>query len=109
VKVLPALGVALEVVLVMTKSADGVTVRVAATWLGLAPTEVVKEPAGIVLTTCGEVTEVTTTETEQLELGAISVPTGSDIWLPPGLAVGVEFRQVVAASVVVALSKSVGR
>jgi hypothetical protein len=33
-----------------------------------------KDPAGIVLTTCGEATDVTTTETLQLELGAIAVP-----------------------------------
>ncbi len=107
-KVPPAFGVRLLAVLVITKSAEGLTVRVAVTSVGLAPTEVVKEPAGIVLAACGEVMEVTTAETEQLEFGAISVPTGSDNWPLPGVAVGVELRQVVAASVVVALTKPVG-
>jgi hypothetical protein len=78
VKVLPAFGVLLLAVLKMARSADGLTVSVAVIRLGLAPTDVVREPAGIVLAGCGEVTEVTTADTEQLVLGAMSVPTGND-------------------------------
>jgi hypothetical protein len=101
--VLPAFGVLLLVVLKMARSADGLTVNVAVIRVGLAPTEVVNEPAGIVLAACGEVTEVTTAETEQLELGAINVPTGNDNWFTPGVAVTAPAIQVVAARVVVAL------
>lgn len=107
-KVLPAFGVLLLVVLTMARSADGLTVRVAVIRVGLAPTEVVNEPAGIVLAACGEVTDVTTAETEQLVLGAMSVPTGNDNWFAPGVAVTLPARQVVAASVVVALIMPVG-
>jgi hypothetical protein len=106
--VLPAFGVLLEVVLVMAKSALGLTVRVAVIKVGLAPTEVVKEPAGIVLAAWGEVTDVTTAETEQLEFGATSVPIGNDNWLAPAVAVTAPPIQVVAASVVVAFTIPVG-
>lgn len=104
----PAFGVALAVVLVITKSDDGLTVKVALTKLGLAPTEVVKEPAGISLTNCGEVIEVTTTETEQLALGAICVPEATDIWLPPAAAVGTGPVQLVVGAGVVPLNSPAG-
>jgi hypothetical protein len=45
------LGLKLLAVLVIAKSAVGVTVSVAVTGTVLAPTEVDKDPAGIVLTT----------------------------------------------------------
>lgn len=61
-------------VLVIAKSAEGLTVRVAVTNVGLEPTEVDNEPAGIVLITWGDCMEVTTADTEQLELGATTVP-----------------------------------
>lgn len=104
----PALGVRLAVVLVIAKSAAGFTTSVAVTKLGLAPTEVVKEPAGMVLATCGVEVEVTTADTEQLALGAISVPVASDNCVPPGAATGAGPLQVLATSGVAALNKPVG-
>ena len=104
----PALGVRLAVVLVIAKSAAGFTMSVAVIKLALAPTEVVKEPAGMVLASCGVLVEVTTADTEQLALGAISVPAASDSCVPPGAAVGAGPVQVVAASGVAALNKPAG-
>jgi hypothetical protein len=91
---LPALAV-----LVMTKSATGLTVKVAVTKVELAPTDVDNEPAGIVLMTCGELAEVTTTDKEQLALGAITVPTAKVTVPNPAIAEGAGPTQVVATPV----------
>ena len=64
-----AAGVAL---LVRARSATGLTVNVAVTGAEFEPTDVVSEPAGIVLTLVAS--PVTTTETEQEAPGAITVP-----------------------------------
>lgn len=61
-------------VLITAKSAEGVTVSVAVAETELEPTEVVSDPTGIALMTCGDAIEVTTTDTEQLVLGEITVP-----------------------------------
>jgi hypothetical protein len=83
-----------------------VTVSVAVTAFELTPTLVDKDPAGIVLTTCGEVTDVTTTETLQLELGAIPVPTPTVS--APALAVTTGVRQVLDVIAPGAVVKPVG-
>jgi hypothetical protein len=95
-------------VLVMTRSALGFTVRVAVIKLGLAPTEVDNEPAGTVLAACGDVTEVTTAEIEQVPLGAMTVPAATDIWLAPAVATGAGPEHVVAGLGVVAFSRPAG-
>jgi hypothetical protein len=78
-------------VLVMAKSAVGLTVSVAITVLEFAPTEVDKEPEGIVLVTCGETPE-------QFAPGGINVPAGNVKLLPPDAATGVDDKQVVATN-----------
>lgn len=107
-KVLLAFGVELLVVLVIAKSADGLIVKVAVTKLGLAPTEVLSEPAGMVLAASGETIEVTTTEIEQLALGATTVLIGADRSVPPPVAMGAGPEQVLATAGTAALNKPAG-
>jgi hypothetical protein len=106
--VLPALGVLVLAVLVMAKSATGETVSVAVTKLGFEPTEVDNDPAGIVLITCGDSIDVTTTETEQLALGGITVPDATVNEPAPAVAEGAGPEQVETKLVEVALTKPAG-
>lgn len=101
---LPGVAAPTLAVLVMPKSAVAATVSVALTELGLAPTEVDKEPAGIVLMTWGETMDVTTTETEQLAPGGIRVPVGSVKLSPPAVATGTAGVQEVATNEGLALT-----
>ena len=100
------MALALLAVLVIPKSATGLTLRVAVTRLELAPTLVDNDPAGIVLTTSGEVTDVTTTETLQLELGAIAVP--APTVKAPALAATKGVKQVLDVIGPGALTKPTG-
>jgi hypothetical protein len=95
-------------VLVMARSATGLIVKVAVTKAELAPTDVDNDPAGIVLITCGELTEVTTTDTEQLELGAITVPVAIVTVPNPTVAEGAGPEHVVASPVGDAFTKPGG-
>jgi hypothetical protein len=104
--VLPGVAPAVLATLVMARSAIGLTVSVAVTGFVLAPTLVAKDPAGIVLTTCGEATEVTTTETLQLELGAMPVPTPTVN--APALAATTGVKQVLDVIGPGALTKPTG-
>jgi hypothetical protein len=106
--VLPALGVLVLAVLVMAKSATGETVSVAVTKLGFEPTDVDKDPAGIVLITWGDSIEVTTTETEQLAPGGITVPDATVNEPAPAVAEGAGPEQVETRLVVLAFTKPVG-
>lgn len=83
-------------VLVMARSAIGLTVRVAVTADAFAPTEVVNEPTGIPFTSCGEEIEVITTDTEQLAPGGIKVFCGTNKLAAEAVARGTELIQVVA-------------
>jgi hypothetical protein len=118
--VLVLLKTIVEVTVVPTRAVVGsatvvlisvtLTVSVAVTKLVFVPTDVDNEPAGIVLSTCGAplALAVTTTETEQLELGGMTVPltTVSVLW--PAVANTLEFEQLSDALGVVALAKPVG-
>jgi hypothetical protein len=95
-------------VLEMAKSATGATASVAVTKLGFEPTDVDKEPAGIVLITWGDATDVTTTETEQLPLGGITVPDATVNRPAPAAAEGAGPEQVVIRLVGLAFTKPVG-
>lgn len=98
----------MSAVLVIAKSAEGVTVSVAVAGTELEPTEVDKEPAGIVLIACGDIMEVTTTDTEQLALGGITVPEATVSDPAPEAAVGAGPEQVDAKFVGVELTKPDG-
>jgi hypothetical protein len=104
--VLPGVALAVLATLVMARSATGLMVSVAVTGFELAPTLVDKDPAGIVLTTCGDATDVTTTETLQLELGAIPVPTPTV--KAPALAATTGVKQVLDVIGPGALTKPAG-
>lgn len=91
---LPALALLTLAVLVIAKSATGLTVRVAVTADAFAPTDVVSEATGIVFTTCGEAIEVTTTDTEQLAPGGINVFCGTNKLATEAVASGTELAQV---------------
>lgn len=104
----PAGGLLLLVVLVTARSAEGVTVSVAVAATELEPTEVDKEPAGIVFTACGDSMDVTTTDTEQLALGGITVPAATVRDPAPDVADGAGPGQVDAKFVGVELTKPDG-
>jgi hypothetical protein len=106
--VLPAAGVLVLAVLVIAKSATGETASVAVTKLGFEPTDVDKEPAGIVLITCGDSIDVTTTETEQLAFGGITVPDATVNEPAPAAAEGAGPAQVEIRLVTLALTKPAG-
>jgi hypothetical protein len=91
------LGVALPTlaVLVIAKSATGLTVRVAVMAEAFTPTDVVSEPAGIPFISCGEEIDVTTTDTEQLAPGGIRVFWGTNKLATEAVASGSELIQVV--------------
>jgi hypothetical protein len=93
---------------VIAKSATGLTVRVAATAEAFGPTDVVSEPAGIPFTSCGEETEVTTTDTEQLAPGGITVFWGTNKLATEAVARGTELIQVVARPGEAELTKPAG-
>jgi hypothetical protein len=82
--------------LAMLRSAVGVTFKMAVAVALLLPTEVVSEPAGIVLVPVKM--PVTTTETEQLAPGGITVPPKTASDEPAGAAVTPELAQVVVAN-----------
>jgi hypothetical protein len=92
----------------MAKSETGLTVNVALTRFEFAPTLVNSDPAGMVLTTCGEVADVTTTETEQLELGAIPVPIATVTVPCPAFAAKTGDKQVLDGAGTAAFTKPAG-
>ncbi len=102
------MGVLVLAVLVMAKSATDATVSVAVTKPGFEPTDVDKEPAGMVLITWGDTIDVTTTETEQLALGGITVPNGTVNTPAPAVAEGAGPEQVETKEVGVAFTKPAG-
>ncbi len=77
--------------------ANGETLRVALAEFELAPTSVVREPAGTVFVTVPVNVLVTTDETTHDELGGITVPTGSVRLPPPTVTTGAPETQVVEA------------
>jgi len=91
--VLPALTLAL---LVICRSALGLTVKVAVTVVALAPTVVVNEPAGILFAPVA--IAVTTADTEQEAPGGTTVVVLTDKEFAPATAVTDEFAHVVVAS-----------
>jgi hypothetical protein len=95
-------------VLVKARSATGLTVKVPVTGLAFEPNEVVKEPAGIMLAACGDALDVTTTDTEQLELGGRSVPLATVKVPCPAFATKLVLRQVLVALGVVAFNMPTG-
>lgn len=101
-------GLAVLTVLVIAKSAEGVTVSVAVVAKELEPTEVDKDPAGIELIACGDTIDVTTTDTEQLALGGITVPEATVNRPAPDVADGAEPEQVETKLVGLELTKPEG-
>jgi hypothetical protein len=92
----------------MAKSATGVADKLAVAVFELAPTLVDSDPEGIVLTTCGEVADVTTTETLQLELGAMAVPIATVRVPCPAFAATPGVKQVLDGAGVSAFTKPKG-
>ena len=72
--VAPAVALALEATLLRLKSALPSTLKTAVAAVALAPTEVVKDPDGMVFVSVPATELVTTTETEQLDPAGITVP-----------------------------------
>ena len=94
--VMVAPGVALAgAVIVMAKSAIAFTAKEAVTVAEFAPSEVVNEPAAIVLVTVPANKLVTTAVIVQLEPCGIKVPTGSDSDEPLATAVADPKKQPV--------------
>lgn len=89
VSVPPALGARLLAVLVMPRSDDGVTVSCAVVTDELVPTEVEREPAGMVFVTVPPTTLVTTTVAVQTDAGGINVPAANVKVPSPTVAVTV--------------------
>ena len=81
-------------VLLMRRSALGLTVSVAVAVIVLFPTDVVNEPGGIVFVPLSK--PVTTTETEHDAPGGITVPELTLSEDAPCAAVTIEFAHVVA-------------
>lgn len=92
---------------VTDKSETSDTPKTAVAVRALLPTEVVKDPEGIVLVSVPETELVTTVETEQLEPGGINAPTERVSVPRPAVAVATPVLQLVCA-IDVALSKFVG-
>ena len=80
-------------VLLMRRSALGVTVKDAVTVVVLLPTEVASDPGGIVLVPLCK--PVTTTDTEHDAPGGITVPVPTTNELAPGVAVKAGLAQVL--------------
>lgn len=97
----PAVPLTLEATLVTCRSALATTLRTAVTELVLVPTEVVREPAGIVLVNVPEAELVTTTLKEQLAPGGICVPDDSVTLVPPGVLPAVPIQLVTAVEVLI--------
>lgn len=104
----PGTKVAALAVLSTERSATGDTVKVAVTRLEFTPTLVDNDPAGIVFTTWGDTTDVTTTDTEQLELGAIAVPIATVTVPSPAFAAKTGDKQVLEGAGTAAFTKPAG-
>ena len=94
----PATALAVLAVLVSVKSAFEATERVAVAVLELVPTEVDKEPEGIVLITVPVIELVTTLVSVQLRPGGIKVPTDKVSVPAPITAVAAPAVQLVCAT-----------
>ena len=103
----PAVALALEATLVSVRSALEATERVAVAVLELVPTEVDKEPEGIVLVTVPVMEPVTTLVSVQLSPGGINVPVDKVSEPAPATAVATPALQLVCATEV-ALTKPAG-
>lgn len=97
----------LEATLVTDRSELARTLNTALAVDVLVPTEVVSDPAGIVLVIVPETELVTTTETEQLEPWGIRVPAASVSEPTPGVEFAVPI-QLVCATEEVELTNPVG-
>jgi hypothetical protein len=107
VRVCPAMAVLLLALLMMDRSATGLTVSVAVTTDVLVPSVVDKEPAGMVFTAVK--VPLTTTEAEQEPPGGMTVEVLTTIELAPAIAVTeLPFAHVVAGSGEAALNIPVG-
>ena len=109
VVVLPTATVVVLDSLATLKLTTGVTEIVAVAVEALAPTDVVREPEGIVFVSGPPTELVTTTVTVQVDAWGIKVPDGRDSDPAPAVAVATPALQpVVVTAGVAALTKPVG-
>lgn len=104
----PDVPVVLLAVLVICKSALATTINPALTVAVFVPTDVVREPAGMVLVMLPDTELVTTTETEQLAPGGIKVPAAKVKVPKPGFELAPPPIQLVCATELVELTNPVG-